>query len=354
MLEHVIIIVPVYNGEKWIDECFQSVISQTILSRNKNLQLTLSVFNDASSDESLTLLTKWRSKIESCGVQYIIESNTGPPKGVGYARNHAVDAFTRLKKSEIARGNQYYCFLDCDDVMMTERIEKQLELCRDAKDAIIGCQFSRNDNATARFTDWCNDLPSELLETQIYTSHGPTVAMPTWFLHQSRLLKFSEEGQGTPEDLIYFYEHLNNGGKVKRVDQTLMMYRYHPGNTTFSITSDEIWTVKLEAFVERILSKMENFGIWGAGKLGKQFFRSLPEEIRHKVSAFYDVDESKIKHGHVNLPYLPDEKSRWVPVKHVSTIEAPFVICLKLNLIGFEEILKGFEFVEGKDFWIFN
>ena len=117
-------------------------------------------------------------------------------------------------------------------------------------------QFTRNDNATSRFTEWCNELPEDLLETQIYTSHGPTVAMPTWFLHKSRLLKFSEAGKGTPEDLIYFYQHLRNGGKVKRVEEKLMFYRYHPSNTTFSITSETIWSLKLPIFIERVLNKV--------------------------------------------------------------------------------------------------
>ena len=76
--------------------------------------------------------------------------------------------------------------------------------------------------------------------------------------------------------------------------------------------------------------------------------------FRHKVVSFFDVDNAKISHGFVNLPYLPDEKSRWVPVKHVSQLTKPFVICLKLDLIGFEEILDQFQFEEGKDFWIFN
>lgn len=38
---------------------------------------------------------------------------------------------------------------------------------------------------------------------------------------------FSENGRGTPEDLIFFYHHLDVGGKILRVDEDLLMYRYH-------------------------------------------------------------------------------------------------------------------------------
>lgn len=46
---------------------------------------------------------------------------------------------------------------------------------------------------------------------------------------------FSEEGQGTPEDLIFFYSHLDNNGKILRTDEVILDYYYHPAATTFSI-----------------------------------------------------------------------------------------------------------------------
>jgi hypothetical protein len=46
---------------------------------------------------------------------------------------------------------------------------------------------------------------------------------------------FSEEGKGTPEDLIFFYSHLDKGGKLCKVPECLLVYRYHQDATTFSI-----------------------------------------------------------------------------------------------------------------------
>jgi len=46
---------------------------------------------------------------------------------------------------------------------------------------------------------------------------------------------FSEEGKGIPEDLVFFYKHLDQGGKLHKVSECLLMYRYHPNATTFSI-----------------------------------------------------------------------------------------------------------------------
>lgn len=46
---------------------------------------------------------------------------------------------------------------------------------------------------------------------------------------------FSEKGKGTPEDLIFFYKHLELGGSISRLNEVLLLYRYHPEATTFSI-----------------------------------------------------------------------------------------------------------------------
>lgn len=42
--------------------------------------------------------------------------------------------------------------------------------------------------------------------------------------------------QGTPEDLIFFYDHLRRGGRLVKVEEPLLLYRYHPAATTFSVS----------------------------------------------------------------------------------------------------------------------
>ena len=95
-------------------------------------------------------------------------------------------------------------------------------------------------DSTKSFSFWANCLSERQLYTQIYQSFGPTLIMPTWFCHRNVFCKvnggFSEGGQGVPEDLIFFYSHLDAGGTLHRVDKELLQYRYHPGATTFSVS----------------------------------------------------------------------------------------------------------------------
>jgi hypothetical protein len=36
------------------------------------------------------------------------------------------------------------------------------------------------------------------------------------------------------------------------------------------------------------------FGIWGAGKNGRKFYRQLPASVQQRVRCFYDVDAKKV------------------------------------------------------------
>nr|XP_028572951.1 UDP-GlcNAc:betaGal beta-1,3-N-acetylglucosaminyltransferase-like protein 1 isoform X3 [Podarcis muralis] len=107
------IILPVYNAECWLDECLKSVLEQDFQG-----SMELSVFNDASMDNSGNILKKWKVLLEEAGIQMVLgENDSSQPRGVGFAKNHAIDQSS----------GTYLCFLDSDDVMMPQRIRLQWE-----------------------------------------------------------------------------------------------------------------------------------------------------------------------------------------------------------------------------------
>ncbi|EEB11236.1 glycosyltransferase, putative [Pediculus humanus corporis] len=357
------IIIPIHNGEQWINECFESILTQDILKTNG---IEISVFNDASTDRTSELLLYWEKKISNINNLSLLvqHGNYDYPKGVGFAKNQA-----------IAQCNgKYLCFQDIDDVMHPQRISLQLLEAKKYSNAIVGCQIKRiPENSTPRFSTWVNHLPQNLLSTQIYTSHGPTVLMPTWFFSKNLFKKvglFSEKGKGTPEDLLFFYAHLDLGGTVRRVDKVLLYYRYHSNCTTFSVSEhfsihflhaqcimqETIWKIRLEHLENQVLSKWINFTIWNAGKQGRKFYRSLSPSNRKKVTQFCDVDSKKTGkyyETHVNSNLLENRK---IPIVHFSKVEPPIITCVKLDLTNgeFESNLKSLNMIEGKDFFIFS
>ncbi|XP_063562052.1 queuosine-tRNA galactosyltransferase isoform X1 [Gorilla gorilla gorilla] len=185
MQAHVSIILPVHNAEPWLDECLRSVLQQDFEGT-----MELSVFNDASKDKSGAIIEKWRVKLEDSGVHVIIGGHDSPsPRGVGYAKNQAV----------AQSSGSYLCFLDSDDVMMPQRVRLQHEAAIQHPSSIIGCRVRRDPpNSTERYTRWINQLTPEQLLTQVFTSNGPTVIMPTWFCSRawfSHVGPFNEGGQ---------------------------------------------------------------------------------------------------------------------------------------------------------------
>lgn len=339
------IIIPVYNGDKWIDDCLRSVETQ-----NFNGKLEVSIFNDGSTDGTISKLEEWRETLREKSISVTLGGHTSNPRGVGYAKNQAVEQSSGV----------YLCFQDIDDVMSPDRVSKQYQAARSEQNSIIGSKFHREpEGSTERFTKWANTLSQDQLYSQIYTSHGPTLIMPTWFCHRSVYNKaggFSEGGKGVPEDLIFFLRHLELGGGLCRVDADLLMYRYHPGATTFSIHEDTIWEIRMEYIQKQVLDKWESFTIWNAGKQGKKFYRNLLSTNQRKVAAFCDVDPKKIKCGAYIYHESKEKIKPTVPIVHFQSAKPPFIICMKLDLTGgeFEKNLASLNLKEGVDFFHFN
>ncbi|KAB5523723.1 hypothetical protein PHYPO_G00155770 [Pangasianodon hypophthalmus] len=340
------VIIPVYNGAKWLDECLQAVLDQDFQGT-----LEISVFDDASTDNSRGIAESWRERLRMRGVTMVISGhNTDRPRGVGFAKNKAV----------AQSSGRYLCFQDADDVMMPQRVRLQYEAAVLNPDTIVGCQVRRiPEGSTERYTRWINTLSPEQLLTQVYTSHGPTVVMPTWFCSRHWFQKvgaFDEGGKGVPEDLLWFYQSLRQGGGVIRVDECLLIYRYHEHAATHSVLEETIWNLRVHFLEERVLGQWDSFTIWNAGKQGRKLYRSLTSTNQKKVKAFCDVDENKIKKGFYTYEESKERPKPRVPVLHYRDSSPPFIVCVKLDMTGgvLEETLLSLCLTEGVDYYHFN
>lgn len=120
------IIVPIYNVEEYLDQFFQSLISQP----SDNFELIC--VNDGSTDSSFEILKKYSKKFDNIFIINQLNS------GVSKARNNG------LKK---ARG-EYVVFLDSDDFLESNYIEKINELILRSKNSdliIYGSNYIYNN-----------------------------------------------------------------------------------------------------------------------------------------------------------------------------------------------------------------
>ncbi|XP_032175583.1 UDP-GlcNAc:betaGal beta-1,3-N-acetylglucosaminyltransferase-like protein 1 isoform X4 [Mustela erminea] len=445
---HVSVILPVHNAEPWLDECLRSVLQQDFQG-----SMELSVFNDASQDRSAAVIERWKGRLEDAGIPVVIGGHDAPaPRGVGYSKNQAIaqssgsylcfldsddvmmpqrvrlqlEAAAQHPTSAVPRRSpgrpqaavqtEFPDFRDhtqsrIPSVLLTTgctcsrkdrgfpsliRYGSLLVPCWYASSRqIIGCRVRREPpNSTERYTRWINQLTPDQLLTQVFTSHGPTVIMPTWFCSRAWFFHvgpFDEGGQGVPEDLLFFYDHLRKGGGVVRVDQSLLLYRYLPDAATHSVLETTIWTHRVRFLEERVLPRWAAFTIWNAGRQGRRLYRSLTAEARRKVGrqprpphprpaapspwpppprlpseagvlcapqvvAFCDVDENKIRKGFYCHEDSQERPKPRVPILHFRAARPPFVICVKLDLTGgaFEDNLRSLHLREGQDFLHFS
>uniref|UniRef100_A0A4W6E153 Glycosyltransferase 2-like domain-containing protein n=1 Tax=Lates calcarifer TaxID=8187 RepID=A0A4W6E153_LATCA len=287
--------------------------------------MELSVHDDASTDDSRKVVEGWRERLEARGISVVISGhNSAKPRGVGYAKNKAISQSC----------GKYLCFQDADDVMLPQRVRLQYEASLLHPNSLIGCRVQRlPEGSTERYTRWINTTTQDQLITQVYTSHGPTVVMPTWFCSRNLFLKvgpFDEGGKGVPEDLLFFYRSLRLGGGLSRVDQCLLVYRYHEKAATHSVTEETIWKLRVDFLQERVLSQWEGFTIWNAGKQGRKLYRCLSPTNQKKVKAFCDVDENKIQKGFYTYEESKEIPKPKIPILHYKDASTPFIICVKL------------------------
>ena len=100
------VIVPVYNTEKYLDECLNSLIYQTY----SNLEFIC--INDGSTDSSYEILKQYREK----DTRFVIINQKN--QGAGRARNAGIN---------IARG-KYLSFIDSDDRVSLSLYQKFINL----------------------------------------------------------------------------------------------------------------------------------------------------------------------------------------------------------------------------------
>lgn len=102
------VIIPVYNTEKYLEECLKSVINQTLK------EIEIICIDDGSTDNSPDILKEYSEK----DGRIRIYSQTN--KGQGAARNRGID---------LAKG-EYVYFIDSDDFMEINALEKAYDCCK--------------------------------------------------------------------------------------------------------------------------------------------------------------------------------------------------------------------------------
>lgn len=117
------VIVPIYNVEKFLPKCLDSILNQTY----KNLEIIL--VDDGSTDCSAEICDEYEKK--DSRIKLLHQEN----RGVGIARNVGLD---------YANG-KYITFVDSDDYIRPQMYEKMMDCIRNKQVDICMCMFRYED-----------------------------------------------------------------------------------------------------------------------------------------------------------------------------------------------------------------
>ena len=116
------IIVPVYNVEKYIEKCLNSLVNQTL----EDIEIIL--VNDGSTDKSQTIIEQYQKKYPD-----VIKAYSTKNGGAAKARNYALEHVT----------GEYIGFVDSDDYISEEMYEKLYNQAKKENADIVCCNYYR-------------------------------------------------------------------------------------------------------------------------------------------------------------------------------------------------------------------
>lgn len=153
--------IPVYNAAKYVERAVRSVLEQSY----SNIELIIT--NDGSTDASMDLARK----IQDPRIHIY---DDGVHRGISYRLNEQV---------KLAKG-RYFARMDADDVMIKNRIEKQLDFFSKHPEAtVVGSNVVVIDDAD-KIVGWRGENPNEKVVsfTRVRSFLHPTIVAPVeWF-----------------------------------------------------------------------------------------------------------------------------------------------------------------------------
>lgn len=218
------IIVPVYNVDEWIEECLCSIQNQSF----KDYEVIM--IDDGSTDGSANICLSY-SSLDSKFIYYKQEN-----QGLGAARNYGV------KKANGA----YITFIDSDDYVTVNYLEKFVEKLSNSNVDIVSCMFQRmsesgelgdiQDNFLNAIKPSINGRELSNCEKilGLYSSSMSCARIyRTSFLKEYKL-KFPEKIPH--EDWFFTYKSFYLAREVDYISLPLYKWRIRDGSLSLSIT----------------------------------------------------------------------------------------------------------------------
>ena len=211
------IIVPIYNSEKHIKKCIDSLVNQTY----KNIEIIL--VNDGSTDNTENIIKEYRDK----RIKYFENKN----HGIGYSRNFGI-------KKAIGK---YIMFVDSDDYLELDACCKVINNIKDSDMLVFNFnKITNNNKEKVKINEFkassLKDNPSLLLDINL----SPWNKAYKRELIVKNNVKFEE--QLKYEDATFVSYSLDKASKISYMDEYLYDYVIHSKSET-TIRDEKVFDI---------------------------------------------------------------------------------------------------------------
>jgi len=210
------IVIPVYNGEKYIALTLDSILSQSY----KNIEVI--VVNDGSTDRTQEIIQNYA--LQNRFIK-IIQKNKS---GVSAARNSGMN---------IAKG-VYIAFLDADDIWLTNNLELKVNYLVDHPNAFGVTSFCECIDEKNQLTGKIKKGDVNVFLNDVLSWKGNYITIPSGILFQRTFLN---KLQGFREDLSnnadqeIIMRGLFSGFTFHTIQELTWYYRLHSNNMSSNI-----------------------------------------------------------------------------------------------------------------------
>lgn len=213
------VLMPIYNGEKYLKESIDSILGQTY----ENFELLL--INDASNDASENIILSY---LDSRMVYIKNEQNLGLIK-------------TLNKGLDLAKG-EFIARMDQDDIALPKRFEKQIDIFHKNQEiGVCGTWFTSFGEGIKEKT---LQHPVDSESIKINLLGRSSLGHPTVMLRKSAMenLRYDENYQSAED--YEFWVSLSRVTRLHNIPESLLKYRVHQTNISVVENSLQSQTAK--------------------------------------------------------------------------------------------------------------
>lgn len=271
------VIVPVYNGEKYLRQCIDSICNQSY----KDLEII--IINDGSKDNTSKIAKQIESKDNR--VIYVEHEN----KGVSYSRNKGIDLAT----------GEYIVFVDCDDTIEKQYIELLLNQISKNNLDIVSCGYTDiSIYGTIKLNDFYignSMLNKDEFINNIFKGVGGTLwgkIFKTKMINKNKVRL--NNNIFMCEDMLFVLKYAMQSKRFGAIEESLYNYNRKNENSVSSKINFEYFNNLIDVMkeIEKILNK---------NKYDSKFIDSILSDRIKNLTVSFSIMQHDKKHGYSKI-----------------------------------------------------